>query len=519
MAPRPLTSRASGVAVVALLTAGVLGAGPGTTRADAAGPAPLPTPTCQPWQTPTTVPVGVTLTPRVFPPAAAHAAPHSETPAAPAPLTTRAPTTRPAPAATTSPRLPPRRIVCRNAAPAPFAHPAWRPDTVVGGPRLAASGVVVDLGTGAGAPPEVYDVSYVVADLATGEILAAKSPHAWLRPASTLKTLTALTLLPRLDPKAKVTATEEMQQAAGTRVGIIAKNPYPVANLFDALLMFSANDAAYALAEAGGGYARTVALMNAEARRIGAHDTVTVDPSGLDEGNQRSSAYDLAVIGRAAMRLPAFRTTAVKREAMFPGGTDRNGKKWPAFQIHNINDLLSHYPGAVGIKPGRTNRAQHTFIGAATRGGRTLIVSQMGSVTGAWQPTGALLDWGFANAARVVPVGRLVDPGDAAPPRAAPPAGAPTSLTAAATPRRPGSPSSTTGAVGAGAQPAARPPTPVALGPGAPAPGMVAAGAGTQAPPVAGIVLGVAWLGVAVGIGLGLRRLLAGRRRRDPDPT
>jgi D-alanyl-D-alanine carboxypeptidase (penicillin-binding protein 5/6) len=285
--------------------------------------------------------------------------------------------------------------------------------------------VVVDALPGVPAPPDVFDVSYVIADLDSGEILAAKSPHAWLRPASTLKTLTALTLMPRLDPRKVVVASEDAQNAKGSRVGIIARNPYPVASLFDAMLMFSANDAVYALADAAGGYDRTVALMNETAQQLGAFDTVVVDPSGLDQANQRSSAYDLALIAREAMKLPAFRTAIVKRDAVFPGGKDLQGKVWKPFHIYNINDLLKHYSGAVGVKPGRTDRAQHTFIGAATRGGRTLVVAQMGSVTGSWKPTAALLDWGFANAGRVTPVGRLVSPGEAPPPSVAPTQSAP----------------------------------------------------------------------------------------------
>ncbi|HET7802547.1 MAG TPA: serine hydrolase, partial [Humibacillus xanthopallidus] len=292
----------------------------------------------------------------------------------------------------------------------------WVPDSVVGGAKLGDSGVVADLGAGVAPPPAVYDVSYVIADLDSGEILAAKSPHAWLRPASTLKTLTALTLMPRLDPRTVVVANEDAQQAAGSRVGILAGNRYTVGNLVDAMLMFSANDAVYALADAAGGYDKTVALMNDTAAEIGAHDTVVVDPSGLDEGNQRSSAYDLALIARDAMRLPAFRAAVVKRDAVFPGGKDKQGKEWKPFHVYNINELLAHYPGAIGIKPGRTDRAQHTFIGAATRGGRTLVVTQMGSVTGSWKPTAALLDWGFANADKVTPVGTLVGPGEANPP-------------------------------------------------------------------------------------------------------
>ncbi|WP_323100546.1 D-alanyl-D-alanine carboxypeptidase family protein [Intrasporangium sp. YIM S08009] len=408
---RRTAARVVAPGVVAALAASLAVAGGSAGPASAAARAPqgLTALACQPWQTAVTVPPGTVLTPRVFPTA--------EPPAA------RPPTTKPVakpgnkPGAKPAPRP---RVVCRNAAPTPFAQPAWDPDTVVGGPRLASKGVVVDAEPGTPMPPAVYDVSYVVADLTTGEVLAAKSAHAWLRPASTLKTLTALTLLPLLDPHQVVVASPDAQAAAGTRVGILAGNRYPVANLVDAMLMFSANDAVYALADAAGGYDHTVELMNARAREVGAFDTLVVDPSGLDDGDQRSSAYDLAVIARDAMRLPEFRTAVVKRDAVFPGGRDAKGKVWKPFHVYNINDLLRHYPGAIGVKPGRTDRAQHTFIGAATRGGRTLLVAQMGSVTGSWKPTAALLDWGFANAHRVTPVGRLVDPGEAAPPVAAP---------------------------------------------------------------------------------------------------
>ncbi|NUO91288.1 MAG: hypothetical protein HOQ18_10760 [Dermatophilaceae bacterium] len=420
---RPWTSPVAGAAVAALGLALAVTTPYAVTPASAsplpravAGSQPqaLPQtgPTCAPWQTITTVPPGVVLKPRVFP------GDELGTPApAPKPVGTAgatAATKQTQPAHPAKPAKP--LLVCRNAAPTPFPHAAWEPDTVVGGSRLADSGVVVDRPASVVAPPEVYDVSYVLADLDSGEILAAKSPHAWLRPASTLKTLTALTLLPLLNPRGVVVAGEDAATAAGTRVGILAGNRYPVTNLVDAMLMFSANDAVYALADAAGGYERTVELMNAKAAEIGAFDTLTVDPSGLDDGEQRSSAYDLALIGRDAMRLPAFRNAITKRDAVFPGGKDKNGKVWPAFHVYNINDLLRHYPGAIGIKPGRTDRAQHTFIGAATRGGRTLMVTQMGSVTGSWKPTAALLDWGFANADRVTPVGRLVEPGEAAAP-------------------------------------------------------------------------------------------------------
>lgn len=406
---RAVAATAIGAALLGSAVA-VSGAVPGAPGAAAATT--YPTPTCQEWQTVTLVPV----TPR---PTHTSTTRRSGIP--------QSSPTRPATVATPTAPLP-SRPVCRNAPPVPFAAPAWDAESVVGGTDLAATGVIARPLPGGAAPPDVIDVSYVVADMTTGEVLAAKSPHAWLRPASTLKTLTALTLMPLLDPRKTVVASPQAQAAIGSRVGVLAGNPYPVGSLFEAMLMWSANDAAYALADAAGGYDRTVALMNAKAIEIGAHDTVTRDPSGLDGDGQRSSAYDLALIGRAAMGLPAFRTTIVKRDVVFPGGRDKSGKVWPAFHVGNINELLSRYPGTIGIKPGRTNRAQHTFIGAATRGGRTLIVTQMGSTTGTWEDTAALLDGGFANAAKVEPVGRLVAPGEAQPPRQAPTLTAATSL-------------------------------------------------------------------------------------------
>jgi D-alanyl-D-alanine carboxypeptidase (penicillin-binding protein 5/6) len=501
---RPWTIPVAG----ALLSATALGlsvttavAGPAVAGRAAATPAqmaaampaaPAVARSCAPWQTPTVVPPGVVLTPRVFPsaPRPSQTAPQAVPRTVPKTVPKTVPAATPkAPVATSAPRAGATKTarpvtVCRNAPPKPFAHPAWDPDTVVGGARLGSGGVVVDTRPGVSAPPEVFDVSYVIADLGTGEILAAKSPHAWLRPASTLKTLTALTLMPRLDPRKAVVASADAQNAQGSRVGIIAGNPYPVASLFDAMLMFSANDAVYALADAAGGYDRTVDLMNETAQQLGAFDTVVVDPSGLDEGNQRSSAYDLALIAREAMRLPAFRATIVKRDAVFPGGKDRQGKVWKPFHIYNINDLLRHYSGAVGVKPGRTDRAQHTFIGAATRNGRTLLVAQMGSVTGSWKPTAALLDWGFANAGRVTPVGRLVSPGEASPPSA----GQPTSAAPAAT-----------ATAGTGSQP----PSPVGLA--------LASVTGPEQSPVA--LLAAAVCGVLV-IGLGLILVVRRARRR-----
>ena len=319
-------------------------------------------------------------------------------------------TAKPNPSVTALPDGSTVTATCAVVPPTPFPAPVVAAEHTVGGARLAADGVIVDKPATVPDPPTVTDTSYVIADMGTGSILAAKSPHAWLLPASTLKTLTSLVVLPALDPTSKVTATDDEVRAEGTRVGMVSGATYSVTDLFQGMVLMSGNDAAYALADAYGGRDKTIAAMNRLAGRLGAWDTVAVDPSGLDADKQHSSAYDLALFGRAVMALPAYRAYATTKEYTFPGGTDRGGKVYPPFAIQNHNTLLEKYPGTIGVKNGYTTGARHTFIGAVTRGGRTLLVSQMGgTVVPSWQPSAALLDWGFAHAAEVRPVGQLVD--------------------------------------------------------------------------------------------------------------
>ena len=319
----------------------------------------------------------------------------------------------------TSPATSPTKTasVCVVAPPPPLPAPSVAPEHTVGGPNLAAAGVIVDKPGSVPEPPDGTDVSYVIADLDNGQVLAAKNPHAWLLPASTIKTLTSLVVMPVVPATTKVVATDDEVNADGTRVGMISGATYTVDDLLHGLVLMSGNDTAYALADAYGGRDKTVAAMNEQAGRLGAWDTVAVDPSGLDAPGQRSSAYDLALLGRAVMQLPAYRKIAATKSYTFPGGTDRTGKTFPAFEIQNHNQLLEKYPGTIGVKNGYTTGARNTFIGAATRNGRTLLITQMGSTaTPSWMRQAALLDWAFAYAGQLRPVGTLVAPGTAQPP-------------------------------------------------------------------------------------------------------
>jgi serine-type D-Ala-D-Ala carboxypeptidase (penicillin-binding protein 5/6) len=307
------------------------------------------------------------------------------------------------------------------AAPPSFAGSAEDP---VGGSQLASRGVIVNLRPGIPPPPAMPGSSYLLADMDTGQVLAAKAPHTRHLPASTLKTLTALTVIPLLDAKTKVRVKPEDVNVDGTRFGLLVGTSYSIGTLLQGMLITSGNDAANALARANQSMAVTVQEMNATAQDLHASDTVAKDPSGLDQAGQHSSAYDLALIGRAAMRLSDFRGYVRTRQASLPGGTSAGGLPNPGFQVANHNTLLFNYRGAIGIKNGYTVAAKFTYIEAATRAGKTYLLTEMASPDGSWHPAAALLDWAFAYGASVAPIGVLVDPGDPVMPKPALAAGA-----------------------------------------------------------------------------------------------
>jgi hypothetical protein len=143
----------------------------------------------------------------------------------------------------------------------------------VGGSQLAGRGVVVNYPSPqARRLPRVPASAFVIADAATGQVLAARDPHGFFPPASTLKVLTAITMIPLLDPAASVVASHRATAVEPTVVGLVTGRSYQIGALFKALLLISANDAAVALAQASGSFDRGVALMNAQAHRLQAYD-------------------------------------------------------------------------------------------------------------------------------------------------------------------------------------------------------------------------------------------------------
>ena len=277
----------------------------------------------------------------------------------------------------------------------------------IGGPELASRGVIVNYpATGALRLPDVDASAFVVADAGTGQILAAKDPHGWYLPASTLKVLTAITLMPVLNPHATVDTTRRAANAIPSKVGLIPGDSYKVSDLFKAMLMISANDAAMSIAQATGSVSKGVAMMNAEAHHLQADDTVAKRPNGLNGPGQHVSAYDEALFARQALTIPQFMRDEQLRTTRFPLKPHHKPET-----LYTQNTMLDTYPGDLGGKIGWTTASKTTYIGWARRNGHTLVVTilhckPLTELTFAAR----LLTWGFAVDGKIRPVGVLVGP-------------------------------------------------------------------------------------------------------------
>ena len=271
---------------------------------------------------------------------------------------------------------------------------------------IATSAVAVS--APAGAEPNIQPVgsveipdgpaqAWIVADIDSGTVLAGREMYGARPPASTIKVLLALTALDELNLDSTVVASLAAANAECNCAGLTAGRTYTARQLLEATLLVSGNDAAHALADMLGGYDIAVDKMNAKAFAVGATDTHATSPSGLDgpDGAGWTTPRDLAVIFRAAMANPVFAQITAQPTAVFPAETGER-------VLVNQDELLVRYPGAIGGKTGFTNAARKTFVGAAQRDGRRLVIAMMyGLVRDGgptyWDQAAMLLDWGFAQ--------------------------------------------------------------------------------------------------------------------------
>ena len=228
-------------------------------------------------------------------------------------------------------------------------------------------------------------------DLDSGEVLWRHEPLRRVPIASVTKMMTALLVVDELPEGSKAYVTKQSEERGGSRVGLLPLHKsVGVSALLHGLLMTSGNDAATVLAQAVSGTTkRFVGTMNAQARSMGLTCTRFVSPDGLDDRGF-SCPYDLAALARAVLDQPRLRPILTRKTVAIPFPI-KGGKLY----LSSHNPLLQmDYPGTIGIKTGYTERAGHTFVGAAKRGGRRLGVVLLGSPNIGGQAA-KLLDRGF----------------------------------------------------------------------------------------------------------------------------
>ena len=246
-------------------------------------------------------------------------------------------------------------------------------------------------------PATEAPAAFVLVDANTGTVLAAQNEHQPFLTASTIKPFTALVALEHLSLGSTVRVSALAASQPASKIDMTEGSVWPIQHAIDSLMIVSANDAAYALAETAGGDLEGFAALAAETgARLGMRDTTFHDPAGLDGqqgfgGGTTSSAYDLAIVARNALTVPAIAEPAARLSEEFtdPSGVGRR------LTNHN-RGFLTSYPGAIGFKTGYTEEAGRTLITAAHRDGRTLIAV----VLGTWDDTGwaaYYLDQGFAG--------------------------------------------------------------------------------------------------------------------------
>ena len=280
------------------------------------------------------------------------------------------------------------------------------PPKPVGGEALGNCGIVAAPDT----PPLPNDVSaeaWLVADLDSGAVIAAKDPHGRHRPASIIKVLVAMASINALPLNKSIQGTGEDAAAEGTKVGVDAGGVFTVNQLLHGLLMHSGNDAAHALAMQLGGMQQALEKINVLAAKLGGRDTRVATPSGLDGPGMSTSAYDIGLFYRYAWQNPTFADVVATRTFDFPGHGDH-----PGYELENDNQLLYKYPGALGGKTGYTDDAGQTFVGAANHNGRRLMAVLLHGTRqpiAPWEQAAHLLDYGFSTA-QGTQVGTLIEP-------------------------------------------------------------------------------------------------------------
>ena len=273
----------------------------------------------------------------------------------------------------------------------------WRNRAAALGLSLCLVGALCPVARAAG--PEVSAQSAVVLTADTGTVLFEKDGHTPRPVASTTKIMTALLALEAAQEQGDplVDITQEMVAVEGSSMGLQAGDSISLTGLAAGMLLASGNDAANAAAlYLDGSLESFAARMNQRAAALGMEDTHFVTPSGLDGEDAQglghlSTAYDMALLARAALEDQAFRQLCSS-----PSLAVEFAEPVKRVTYTNHNKLLTQYQGCVGVKTGFTKEAGRCLVSAAERDGALLIAVTLNAPND-WADHAALLDYGFSQ--------------------------------------------------------------------------------------------------------------------------
>lgn len=239
----------------------------------------------------------------------------------------------------------------------------------------------------------------VVMTADTLDILYEKNSEQQLSMASTTKIMTALLALEKLEAEGDtvLTITQEMVAVEGSSMGLRAGDRLSVEGIVMGLMLASGNDAANAIAYYVGGSPEEFAgMMNERAGEIGMENSSFVTPSGLDDDEHYTTAYDMALLTAEAMKNERFRSIVATKS-----GTVDFQEPEKTVWYSNHNKLLKTYDGAIGVKTGFTDKSGRCLVSAAERDGVTLICVTLDAPDD-WNDHTKMLDFGFENTVKVL---------------------------------------------------------------------------------------------------------------------
>lgn len=235
--------------------------------------------------------------------------------------------------------------------------------------------------------PAISARSVLVIDIPSASILYQTNSHEQYAPASTTKLMTAYIVRKKFDLSDQITAPVTTT-IGGARVNFVPGKQYTVYDLLQALLIPSANDAAYILAQAyPGGLDRFVDKMNASAQELGMTRTQFENPAGFDALIHKTTAYDLALLSKEIMNDPVLSHIVSTKNAVIS-----DVDKTVQHSFVTTNQLLGVVPGIRGIKTGTTSQAGEVLISNYASDQRNLLIIVLGSDQ-RYQDTTELLDW------------------------------------------------------------------------------------------------------------------------------